>query len=257
MKKTFVLVLTFVMLLTCASAFAETKTPPPYSSFATMKVTKNDRGYFFSLSKMVDRLVINWTDGLGPEELLVTEDLQASSIHLDRKFLAGIEQRVSDSMSKYVYEGSTLISSDIQVDPYTGTEIAAETKTYQKGQTLVYGDNTEYKIWAYQQKYPESKGYKYEIVEPKQVYVEQTNKFGSTELVPLTDDNGNFVYKDGEIKAYKISRSYNSATKTQTNIAVPSQTAFMTVQTIKGEKWAGYYNRSGQILHVEPFVGQF
>ena len=56
---------------------------------------------------------------------------------------------------------------------------------------------------------------------------------------------------EGSIQGSRVFNRINRAF--QTVVATPDQTAFMTVQ---GD-WAVYYNRSGKIVGIELFEGQF
>ena len=72
MKKIITLVLAVALLMTSVMAFAETKGTPNINSFAKM-TTKTDEAagiITITMSKMVDRLLVNWVNkGAEPEEL--------------------------------------------------------------------------------------------------------------------------------------------------------------------------------------------
>jgi hypothetical protein len=114
MKKIIALALALALLLTSAVAFAETHATPNINSFATMKVkyvggmfnNNNthmgaDNYYLITLSKPVDRLLVNWAEkDAEPEELAVGEDLTATAIAWGHKYMPGTEQKLGTSTIK-------------------------------------------------------------------------------------------------------------------------------------------------------------
>lgn len=236
MKKVFALILTIALLLTSVAAFAETHPTPNVSSFAQLTVKTSDTAYSLKFTKPVDRLFIIWSD-TGLQEMMVDERLNAFVFRSGHKYLAGIEERFVPEKSIEIYDGNKLIYKDTQVDPVTGNEIAKEVKTYKYSQVLHYGDNLDQQIEAFKQWHGQD--YEYEVIEPQH----------------SLDEDGKDVYTLGCIKAYTVETKYNpKEAKRKTNVAVPSQAAFITLQD---DEWVVYYNRSGQIVGIEYYDGQF
>lgn len=242
MKKILTMVLAFALLLTSAAAFAESHPTPPVSTFAQLTVKTSDTAYTFAFTKPVDRLFVNWTEGI--QEYLVDENLRAYAFRAGHKFLAGITEHYSNAKSVLVYNGKTLLWEDIQIDPVTGKEVIQETKTYSRIETVKGTDNMEHKLRDFIKKY----GSKYEIEydEPQQVFETVVDEEGNTVEVPKLDKDGNPVYIDGEIRAYTMKTKYFA-----TNVATPDQIAFITLQ----DEWIVCYNRSGKIVSIEYFDG--
>ena len=246
MKKSITLVLTFAFLLTSIRAIAETYPIPNLNTFAKMRVSCSDTGYSMVFSKPVDRLFVNWTDGSGLQELLIDEDLRAYAFRNNHKYLAGIQEHYSGCRSLVeIYRGETL-REDIQIDPVTGLEGIRETRTYASIQPLKMDDKVKENIAKFKESY---KTYEIEIIEPRVWTVECTNENGETVETPVVDENGNLLYKDGEMRAYSVKIEYF-----KTNIATPDQIAFITLQE---DEWVVYYNRSGNIVGVEHYENQF
>lgn len=253
MKRAAVLILAFFLLLSSTVAFAENHPTPPVSTFAEMRVKTSDTAYSIALSKPVDLLFINWTDGSGLQELLVDEDLRAYAFRAGHKYLAGIQERVSTARSTEIYDGKELIYRDIQLDPITGYEIVREVKTYVRKQVLKHDKDLEKNILEFEKRY--GGDYHIELIEPEQVFAEAQDRNGNTVKVPVKDENGDDVYLDGEIKAYTLEIKYNSKeSRRKTNVATPDQVAFVTLQE---DEWVVCYNRSGQIVKIEYYEGQF
>ena len=235
MKKMFALVLTIALLLTSVAAFAETHPTPNVSYFAQLKVKTSDTAYSLKFTKPVDRLFIIWSD-TGLQEMMVDEKLSAYIFRSGHKYLAGIEERVVPEKSTEIYDGKKLIYQDTQVDPVTGNEIVKEVKTYVKTQVLKFSNNMACEIAKFSDQY---KDYQIEVIEPTH----------------LVDEDGKDIYIDGALKAYKVETVYNRYPgKRKTNVAIPSQAAFVTLQD---DEWVVYYNRSGQIVGIEYYDGQF
>ncbi|MBR3108967.1 MAG: hypothetical protein IKH30_17545 [Clostridia bacterium] len=246
MKKLITLVLTLALLLTSVAVIADTNPIPNINTFAKMRVSCNDRGYSFRFDRPVDRLLVNWTDGTGLQELLIDENLRAYAFRGNHKYLAGIEEHYSSSKSVIEkYRGETL-SEHIELDPVTGLEIVRETRTYVRIQALKYNNKMEENIAKFRERY---KNYEIEIIEPQLLIEGHIDENGEFVKSPVVDENGNYVYTDGEMRAYSVKTKYY-----KTNIATPDQIAFITLQD---DEWVVYYNRSGMIVGVEHYENQF
>lgn len=234
------------MLLSNAVVLAESHPKPNINTFAEMRVKCNDYGYSFAFSKPVDRLFVIWTDGTGLQELYIDEDLRAYAFRLNHKYLAGIEEHYSGRRSLVEIYGGEKLTEDIQIDPATGLEAVRETRTYRKIQALEMNSKMEENIAKFKEKY---KKYIVEIDMPEQMVVEVKDANGNVIEVPVLDENGDFVYTVGEMRAYSVKIQYY-----KTNIATPDQRAFVTLQD---DEWVVYYNRSGKIVSVEHYENQF
>ena len=246
MSKRAALILSLFFLFSIMPAFAESHPTPNINDFARMKVKISDSAISIAFDLPVDRLFINWTDGSDPQELLVDENLKAYGFRAGHKYLPGIQEHVSNCVSRLVYNGKTVLFEDIQIDPVTGREAVREIKTYQKIEKLKHTDDLEKKIREFTEKYGEK--YQIEYDEPKQVFDLFTDEQGYTYKLPRQDENGEDVYEDGEIRAYTFQVQYFA-----TNIATPDQIAFITLQ----DEWIVCYNRSGQIVSVDYNENQF
>ncbi len=246
MKKVIALIVAIALLLPSAAVFAETPPTPNINTFAKMRVKCTDKSYTFTFSKPVDRLFIKWVDADEPQELLIDENLRASAFRWNHKYLAGIEEHFSNCSSLIIKQGKNILSEDIQIDPATGKQVIEETRDYKKIQTLKMSDDMEDIIEKFKEKY---KKYNVEIDEPEQVFVEITDENGETIALPAVDENGDFIYTVGEMRAYSVKYKYWA-----TNIATPDQAAFITLQD---DEWVVYYNRSGNIVDVQHYENQF
>ena len=236
MKKIITMVLAVVLLMTSVAAFSETHPIPNISQFAEQKVKTSDNSYSLKFTKPVDRLFINWTDGAGLEEMMVDENLNAFIFRTGHKYLAGIEERFVPEKSTEIYDGKKLIYQDTQVDPVTGNEIVKDVKTYVKTLVLKFTDDVDTIVEAFKKQY---KDYKIEVIKPQH----------------MVDKDGKDIYINGAVKAYKEETVYNRYPgKRKTNLAIPSQAAFVTLQE---DEWVVYYNRSGKIVGIEYYDGQF
>jgi len=300
MKKVITLVLAIALVLTGVVAIAETveapaapKGTPNINSFATMKVVYHgakfnnrqnwnlDENYYeITLSKPVDRLLICWAEkGAEPEELTVGEDLKATALAWNHKYMPGTIQTVK---AKPVAPDPTVAKDVIEkgwveVKPSEWAYQTVKTTSEKRDGAVNYVETTikdekwelndvysdkdwEYIVAEYMNAYPDDE---YDIVRPGYVTkeVEEKDKFGNVTIksVPVTDDAGNKIFKPGYIQGISVKLEKNDkidlpkAPVVQTVIATPAQTAFMTGQ---GE-WALYYNRAGKIVGIEYLEGQF
>jgi hypothetical protein len=252
MKKIFALVLAIALVLTSVVAFAEAveapKGTPNINSFAKMTVKYHELGWEpwggnvyweIKLSKPVDRLLVNWTGkGEEPEELAVDENLTATALRGSHKYMPGTTQSYNTSVSKnqkvtYDFEYELIGASEYV---YKNTVVAGKDKAYKhiyEGPVvpLLNPDTADDEIAAYMTLIGDSNKKHYEIVEPVKV-----------------EDN---VYIPGYIQLnYTTPKNFDTFSTVR---ATPYQTAFMTVQ---GD-WAVYYSRSGRIVGIELFDGQF
>lgn len=235
MKKIIAFVLCIAFLMTGVAASAETHPKPSIDYFSKLRVRTSDTAYSLKFTKPIDRLFIIWSD-TGLEEMMVDENLTAYIFRSGHKYLAGIEERFVPEKTTEIYDGKKLIYQDIQVDPLTGNEIAKDIKTYVKTQVLKFTDDVDYQIELFKS---QNKDYEIEVTLPQ-------HKQG---------ENGGDIYIDGSVKAYKEETVYNRApSKLKTNVAIPSQAAFVTLQE---DEWVVYYNRSGLIVKIEYYDGQF
>jgi len=276
MKKIIALVLALALVLTSVVAIAEAveapaapKGTPNVNSFATMKTKYDEKNHIITitLSKPVDRLLVNWAEkGAEPEELAVGEDLTATALTWGHKYMPGTFQYYATwGWDKYVEETESVVGVDIA----TSERIYSVKGAKMPGFDDDYCDDDppQYYVWTKAPKRVikaedcltdgkwDSKKYDKLIAEYYADYSDANKsniKKGSVvEIKPYIDENGNLV--DGSIQfTYKchtndINRNF------QTVIATPAQTAYMTVQ---GE-WAVYYNRAGKIVGIELFDGQF
>ena len=127
MKKVITLVLAIALVLTSVVALADGT--PNINSFATMKVKYHELksepwgapAYWeITLSKPVDRLLINWSGkGEEPEELAVDENLKATALKGSHKYMPGTSQYYATWVSvnhkvvmDEVYLGKDICSSE-------------------------------------------------------------------------------------------------------------------------------------------------
>ena len=258
MKKILTLVLALALVLTSVVAIAESveapaapKGTPNVNSFATMKTKYNEKAGIITitLSKPVDRLLVNWAEkGAEPEELAVGEDLTATALTWGHKYMPGTFQYYAT----WVSVNHTVVMDE----DYLGKDICTSEDVYQdyvvkeSGKELAFEHthlfpirvldsetcpDVNAEIEKYKKDYPTTLGY-YDIQKPTVV----------------KDEDGNDVVVPGYIQ---LIEEYDGIdpTSIQTVIATPAQTAYMTVQ---GE-WAVYYNRAGKIVGIEYFEGQF
>lgn len=282
MKRFFVLVLSLVLLLTSVAVIAEgdiadadvyelpvVHATPHVNSFARIKVQYDEavKLYTLTLSKPVDRILINWAEpGAEPEEVYFNDELVCYVFATGHKYRPGVEQRyVTDTTVETVtmkYKlnnetGKQEVVVDKRVvdehkDPITRRNIIYKTVTIQPVVQLNYNEDFELKIAAYMNEFP---GLKYEIVRPDIVYFDKevVDAFGNKITVKevMHDDNGNVVYSTGYIKGYSEETEFSPVMGT--TVYGSKQIAFMTVQ---GE-WAVYYNLKGTIVDVLYYEGQF
>ncbi len=290
MKKIFALILAIALLMTSVAAFAESveaekpKGTPNINTFATMKVKYiggkfnsttphlgTDNYYLITLSKPVDRLLINWTEkGAEPEELAVDENLQATAIAWGHKYMPGTTQ------SYATWGGDKTIEDD---EWFRGYDLGTSEKifTEEKASTAwwwFFNDDTcdndppQYYVWTKSPKRVisalecldengEFDEYAYDnlvwdyLLQYSDEDLSNVKK-DSLEIVrPRVNARGNLI--DGSIQfTYKCHTNVVNP-YFQTVVATPDQTAFMTVQN----GWAVYYNRAGKIVGIELFEGQF
>jgi len=247
MKKVITLVLAIALVLTSVVALADGT--PNINSFATMKVKYHELkkepwgapAYWeITLSKPVDRLLINWSGkGEEPEELAVDENLKATALKGNHKYMPGTTQ--------YYATWVKATTIDMDEEPL-GYDVLTSEKVYdvsyqydsvysKKPSTTTFFPWRELTGTTEEDLEAEIEAYKKDYETDDDNYVVE---------YPYIDADGNFV--PGVI--YAIEYSTYSVSTVQ---ATPLQTAFMTVQ---GE-WAVYYNRAGRIVGIEKFDGQF
>ena len=241
-----------------------------------------------TLSKPVDRLLINWAEkGAEPEELAVDENLKATALKGNHKYMPGTTQSrkalpvapeapdptvahdtvekdwVEVKPSEWVYK-TVKTTEEKRNNPVNYVETTTKESKWYYPKGYEYTDKDwEFIVEAYKLQYPSDD---YEIVRPGPVTktVEVKDKFGnvSTKQEPVKNERGVVLYHDGYIQGISVKTEKNEkvdlpvapeAPVVSTVDANPLQTAFMTVQ---GE-WAVYYNRAGRIVGIEKFDGQF
>ena len=255
MKKVITLVLAIALVLTSVVALADGT--PNINSFATMKVKYHELksepwgapAYWeITLSKPVDRLLINWSGkGEEPEELAVDENLKATALKGSHKYMPGTSQYYATWVSvnhkvvmDEVYLGKDICSSEEVYRDYVVSESGKDAAFKHEHLYPVRILDSETcpdvnaEIEKYKSDYPTLWGY-YDIQKPTVITVD-----GKDVVVP------------GSIQLIEEYDGINPKS-IQTVNATPLQTAFMTVQ---GE-WAVYYNRAGRIVGIEKFEGQF
>jgi len=273
MKKIITLVLALALVLTSVVAIAEAveapaapKGTPNVNSFATMKTKYNEGAgvITITLSKPVDRLLVNWAEkGAEPEELAVGEDLKATALTWGHKYMPGTEQKYVTEIDGVTLNNKNTVSYTAQVIGYDipSSEVVYKTgskksPSYMNGNTVAFVYEANFpkvellpygtgkgespltvsdQIASYKSQYP---GLNYDIVLPHS-------------YTPV--GGGKTVTVNGYIQLESIITNGIDPESIQAVEATPAQTAYMTVQ---GE-WAVYYNRAGKIVGIELFDGQF
>ena len=287
MKKIFALILAIALLMTSVAAFAESveaekpKGTPNINSFATMKVkyvggkfnstTKHlgaNNYWEITLSKPVDRLLVKWAEkGAEPEELAVDENLQATAIAWNHRFMPGTTDYYA------TWGGEEYVS---EYEGFLGYDLETSERLYKSHDATLEGWNNDvcdndppqlytwikspYRVIYAQDCLDENGKWDeaaYEAIVKN--YILQYSdedlsnvKKDSLELVRPTIDEDGIVW-NGHIRFVYKCHVNNVNHHFQTRNATPDQTAFMTVQN----GWAVYYNRSGKIVGIELFEGQF
>ena len=254
MKKVITLVLAIALVLSSVVALADGT--PNINSFATMKVKYHELkkepwgapAYWeITLSKPVDRLLINWSGkGEEPEELAVDENLKATALKGSHKYMPGTSQYYATwvSVNNKVTYDEVVLGYDVEAsetvyaswtDSESGKPLAFQYEVVGPERELdpEAPISIEDQIASYKAAYP---GDDYIIVLPTK----------------YTDLYGDEEWTYGYIQLDDVDDGIDPKS-IQTVIATPVQTAFMTVQ---GE-WAVYYNRAGRIVGIEKFEGQF
>lgn len=247
MRKIIILVLAIILALTNVSAVADIHATPSISTFATMKTKYNKQRHIITitLSQDVDRLLVNWADiGEEPEELLVNEDLKATALTWNHKYMPGTTQ--------YFATSETDVNKELK-EKYKGTDKVTKKRIYKANGYKLTGD-TSGAVWNVTEigpvrvleygkadsqidEYKADYGFdEYKIVMPYQYFNEKGKKITVKGSV------------QGWRNPYKVVNP-----GFQTAIATPDQIAYLTEQ----DGWAVYYNREGKIVGVEFFDGQF
>ena len=257
------------------------KGTPNINSFATMKVKFvgdqfyagrsvrpettgfTNNYYLITLSKAVDRLFVNWPDGL--EELAVDENLEATSIAWNHKYMPGTTQYYAtwSQNGGSITMGETINCPDLETSEYTYNFIGvvADNSLYNDSN---YCDSSLDGVWAPVLRVTEYGPYRYFVpseymtdgeFDPAKwdaliaAYIAQYPQYASYDIERPTICN--YDAEDIEdlpsIQGVRVFNRIN--TSFQTVIATPSQTAFITVQN----GFAVYYNRAGKIVGIEPY----
>lgn len=252
------------------SDVAEVHATPYVNSFARLKVEYDETVdlYTLTLSKPVDRLLVNWGEvDAEPEEVYFNDGLVCYFFGTGHKYRPGSQQRLVTAMTvetinlkvfnegkedEYIDVGSRTV--DTQKDPVNGKIMIYKTITYQPVEELKYGDDVQAIISQYERTYPDLD---YEIVLPEIVYYEKTDgtdQWGNPNepvKIQMVDDKGNVVTTKGYIKGYSETIDYHPFLGT--TLYGPKLVAFMTVQ---GD-WAVCYNFKGQVIDISYYTGQF
>jgi hypothetical protein len=255
MKKVVTLVLAIALVLTSVVALADGT--PNINSFATMKVKYHELksepwgapAYWeITLSKPVDRLLINWSGkGEEPEELAVDENLKATALKGSHKYMPGTSQYYATwvSVNNRVVKDEVVLGYDVEASE---TVYAGWSKTYGKDLAFEYEE-----ISPERELDPEAPiSIEDQIASYKAAYPGDEEDYIVVKPVKYVDDFGDEQWTYGYIQLVEAWDGIDPKS-IQTVVATPVQTAFMTVQ---GE-WAVYYNRAGRIVGIEKFEGQF
>lgn len=211
----------------------------------TTKYSEGSHTITITLSKVVDRLLVNWGEiGAEPEELIVSEDLKATALTWDHKYMPGTPQFFAAWETDVIKEIS---------EKYQETDPATQKRIYKENGYKYTGD-TSAPVWnvtdigpvrtleygkadSQIEEYKADYGFdEYSIVMPRQEINEKGKK----------------VTVEGSIQGRRNPYKFINP-DFQTVIATPDQIAYMTEQ----DGWAVYYNRAGKIIGVELFNGQF
>ncbi len=243
MKKVITLVLAIALLLTSVVALADGT--PNINSFAKM-TTKTSEGngvITITLTKPVDRLLVNWAEkGAEPEELQVDENLQATALTWGHKYMPGTTQYYDRSV-----KWSTGLTVNTYEEEFVGYDVNTSERIYTTKITKTTNEANKIgtKTVAPKRDLTDMKTYKNEIASYLALYG-LTEKDCEIVKPIVVDKDGAKTVVPGYIKGAKI-------TPISTVVATPAQAAFLTVQ---GE-WAVSYNRAGKIVKIEKFDGQF
>ena len=279
MKKIITLVLAVALLMTSVMAFAETKGTPNINSFAKMTTKTDEKNGIITItmSKMVDRLLVNWTDkGAEPEELALDENMQATAIIWGHeKAMPGTKQTKGsvtwtnpykeilvnpDGAEEAAYEFAYGEDGDgdIYLEAYEEAYEAAleeleDEDLADAAATLAglaacvdFAKEVRLEVEKMNQRLVEAAGATATVVAPSKTYLKDVE--GKSYILDVNGDKIVVDYKDGLV--YTAKKTSNPA---QTRKAYPADHAYLTVQ---GD-WAVYYNRAGKIVGVELFEGQF
>lgn len=196
MKKIVTLVLAIALLMTSVVAIAESKAIPNINTFAKMTtkfIEGSDREakrYEIKLSKPVDKLWILWAEkGAEPDELAVDENLCATALAVEHKYMPGIKQSIGTSSKKstsqniefdYVYtsEDKYGIKKKYYTVEDTGEEEWSDKPVYfytdekkaEKWTLEADYDELTGKIEGYWYSYPVFAGYDEDLEEPVFTY---------------------------------------------------------------------------------------
>ena len=244
MKKVITLVLAIALLLTSVVALADGT--PNINSFdkMTTKTSEGNGVITITLTKPVDRLLVNWAEkGAEPEELQVDENLQATALTWGHKYMPGTTQYYDRSVKWST--GLTVIT--YADETFEGYDVKTSERIYAKkdAKTTTEANKIGTKTVGPKRALTDLKTYEKEIASYLALY---GLTLKDCEVVAPKE-----VIKDG---AKTVIPGYIKGAKTvpiSTVVATPAQAAFLTVQ---GE-WAVSYNRAGKIVKIEKFDGQF
>ena len=247
MRKITALVLAIILVLTSVMAVADTQATPNITTFATMKTKYNERRHTITitLSKDVDRLLVNWAEiGAEPEELLVNEDLKATALTWNHKYMPGTTQ--------YFATWETDVNKELK-EKYKGTDKVTKKRIYEANGYKMTGDKSG-PVWSVTEVGP-VRSLEYgkadsQIDEYKAYY--GFDEYNIVMPYQYLNEKGKKVTVKGSLQGRR--NPYNVVNPDfQTVIATPVQIASMTEQ----DGWAVYYNRAGKIVGIEFFDGQF
>lgn len=298
MKKIVTLVLAIALLMTSVVAIAETKATPNINTFAKM-TTKFIEGsatqakrYEIKLSKPVTKLWVLWAEkGAEPEELAVDENLSATALAVEHKYMPGIKQSIGTARKSFTTkesDGWTLYSEEICGKVYWKWEQDWDEKDPKNPDSVIYirddvekndkwtiyatsdedGSNVKYLVFRMTEWGPDAIVTD-DLAEIKAEYEEQFPGYTVDLKAPtkvLSDKKGKdkfgnptdkvIDWKDGSIQGTKTTTSINK--KAPTNKATLGDRAFATLEGVTEDfaGWVVYRNRFGNFVAIEAYEGQ-
>jgi hypothetical protein len=300
MKKIVTLVLAIALLMTSVVAIAETKATPNINTFAKM-TTKFIEGsatqakrYEIKLSKPVTKLWVLWAEkGAEPEELAVDENLSATALAVEHKYMPGIKQSIGTSSKtiKTTEKEWTKKWVEVSEDKYLPVYKKVDKVTETPATSPVYFVNTvekdvkwvvsvdemnddgsikTYSIDLYDSKGKWMDGFTTKSLKEAAYIYEETHEGYTAEIKEPTkvvdgtkviDKFGNkgenvIGYKDGSIQGVKTTTEVNK--KLATNKATLGDRAFATLEGVTEDfpGWLVYRNRFGNFVAIEAYEGQ-
>ena len=299
MKKIVTLVLAIALLMTSVVAIAETKATPNINTFAKM-TTKFIEGsatqakrYEIKLSKPVTKLWVLWAEkGAEPEELAVDENLSATALAVEHKYMPGIKQSIGKSNKeittkdyKWVVTSEDEYGYPVEWElqntlgdvawPTSPVAYVYEVEKNEKVQLNVWTTNDDGTPKTYIVSYMTEDGPDFDIVksveEAKAWYEAFHDGYKATKVTEpkaiktgkqvVVDKFGNKAdeivgYVPGSIQGTKTTVSFNK--KFETNKATLGDRAFATLEGVTEDfaGWVVYRNRFGNFVAIEAYEGQ-